>query len=102
MRFLTKKAFTLLEFLLITILLSFLALLSLNNRQEINYNHLLFMSSYYYNQAKALSNKEDISFEYLGNIVHFNSDGNVDQARTIYFGNHKVIIHLGNGSLRYE
>ena len=96
----TNKGFTLLEMLLVVMMLSSLALLTLNNFKDLNNDHLLFMNEYLKTQNEALTRKEEMSLSKYG--IFFYKSGRVNQARTISINNHKVIIHLGNGYLTYE
>lgn len=96
----TNKGFTLLEMLLVVMILSSLALLTLNNFKDLNNDHLLFMNEYLKTQDEALTRKEELSLQEHG--IFFYKSGRVNQARTININNHKIIIHLGNGYLTYE
>lgn len=89
-----QKGFSMLEMLVCLIIISGLMLVSLRNTNNINLDHYYFLNEYALKQSEAMLNKED---ESIGNGVSFNSMGRVNQARTIEFNNHKVIIHLGNG-----
>ena len=57
------------------------------------------MNRYLSVQSEAISEKQNRPLE---KGVLFYSMGVVNQARTIDFGKHKVIIHLGNGYVTYE
>lgn len=96
----TNKGFTLLEMLLVVMMLSSLALLTLNNFKDLNNDHLLFMNEYFKAQDGALTKREETSLSEHG--IFFYKSGRVNQARTLNINNHKVIIHLGNGYLTYE
>ena len=76
-----------------------LMLLSINNTNKLNLDNYYFLNNYLYNQSLAILNKEKISLDYG---VSFNEMGHVNQARTIEFKNHSVIIHLGNGYATQE
>lgn len=69
-------------------------LLSINNVKSVNFEYCYFLNDYLLKQSMAILNKEKVSIEHG---VSFNSMGHVNQARTIDFNNHSVIIHLGNG-----
>lgn len=90
----SKKGFSMLEILASLILISALMLISINNTGNINLDHYYFMNDYVETQSKAILEKKDFA---LSHGVRFNSMGRVNQARTIDFKNHKVIVHLGSG-----
>lgn len=90
----SKKGFSMLEMLLALVIISGLMLVSLNNTNNLNLDHYYFLNDYLYTQSKAILNKTSQS---IGHGVSFNSMGRVNQARTIEFDRHKVIVHLGNG-----
>lgn len=83
-----------LEMLICICLLSTFMLLSLSNANRLNLDYYYFLNEYLLSQSKAIANKENVS---IGRGISFNSMGHVNQARTIDFGKHSVIIHLGNG-----
>lgn len=89
-----NKGFSMLEMLICICLISTLMLLSISNTNNLNLDHYGFLNEYLLAQSKAILNREDLS---MGKGVTFNGMGHVNQARTIEFGNHEVIIHLGNG-----
>ena len=90
----TKKGFTLIETLLSLMIICAVGLISLSFNPSLNLEHYYFMNDYLITLAESLTNKEESSYK---NGVYINSMGHVKQAKTIDFGRHKVIIHLGNG-----
>ena len=94
-----KKGFTLLEMLMSLLVMTSLSVLGLGLTNKANYDHYYFMSDFALKQAETLLKREKI---YLEHNVSLNSMGRVDLARSIYIGNHKGIVHLGNGYLTYE
>lgn len=97
-----KKAYTLIESLLVLFILSILMLLSLSKAIDVDFEHYHFMDDYYLAQTKAFCKGEKVFVDYPNSYIYFNSLANINRANTIYFKKHKVIIHLGNGLLSYE
>ncbi|MBR3227061.1 MAG: prepilin-type N-terminal cleavage/methylation domain-containing protein [Erysipelotrichaceae bacterium] len=95
-----NRGFTLLEMLLGMMLLASLTVLVLGIFKEPDTEHLFFMNTYLERQCEALVNRRAVSLD--DHPMSFYPGGRVDQARTVDFGDHKVIIHLGNGYLTYE
>jgi prepilin-type N-terminal cleavage/methylation domain-containing protein len=94
-----NKGYTILEMLICMCIISLLLFVSLRNNKGINLEHYEFMNKYLLTQSQAILDKED---KVLEKGVYFYPMGKVNQARTIEFNNHKVIIHLGNGYITYE
>lgn len=90
----TKKAFTLVEMLVCLCIVSIFCLLSLSHYESIDLDHFYFLNDYLYIQSQSMVNRDNISFQ---EGINFNCMGHVNRAKTIDFGKHKVIIHLGNG-----
>lgn len=90
----TDKGFTLIETLLSLMIICAVGLISLSFNPSLNLEHYYFMNDYLITMAESLSEKKENSFR---KGVYINSMGHVKQAKTIDFGRHKVIIHLGNG-----
>ena len=88
-----------LEMLVCMCIVCALMLFSISNTDKLNLDNYYFLNDYLYNQSLAILNKEKISLDYG---VSFNEMGHVNQARTIEFENHSVIIHLGNGYATQE
>lgn len=94
-----NKGYTLLEMLVSMCIISILLIVSLRNNKGIDLKHYDFMNRYLLTQSKAILDKQNKSLE---RGVSFYSMGVVNQARTIDFNNHKVIVHIGNGYITYE
>ena len=90
----SEKGYSMLEMLASLLIISVLMLISLNKTNSINLEHYYFLNNYLLTQSETMLNKKSDS---VGHGVYFNSMGRVNQARTIEFDKHKVIIHLGNG-----
>ena len=90
----SRKGFSLLEMLIGMLIVSALTILSMSRIHELNLDHYYFLNEYLLRQSEAMLNRKDDSFK---KGVSFNSMGHVNQARTIDFENHQVIVHLGNG-----
>lgn len=71
-----------------------IGLIALSFNPVLNLDHYYYMNDYLETLAESLIEKETNSFK--GGIF-FNSMGHVYQGKTIDFGKHKVIVHLGNG-----
>lgn len=95
-----NKGYTLLSILLVLMMLSSFMVLSLNMFKDFDDSHLIFINNYLNNQADSLTNRSENTIE--GSNNHFNKNGHVAKAESIEIGNHKVIIHLGNGYITYE
>lgn len=89
-----KKGFSMLEMLICMVMLSSLVLLTLNNTNSLNLDYCYFLNDYLYLQSEALLKRHDVTVD---KGIYFNNMGHVNQAKTIDFTNHKVIIHLGSG-----
>ena len=90
----TEKGFTLIETLLSLMVICGVCLIALSFNPTLNLDHYYYMNEYLETLCKSLVNKETNS--YKGGIF-FNSMGHVYQGKTIDFGRHQVIVHLGNG-----
>ena len=97
--YITNKGFTMLEMLIGICIISSLSLLFLNINHNLDLSHYSFMNDYLLKQSEIMLNKKEEVFE---KGVRFNSMGHINQARTIHFNIHKVILHLGNGYVTYE
>lgn len=95
----TKKGYSMVEMLVCLCIVSALLMVSIRKTGILSVEHYSYLNNYLLIQSKAILNKEYIPYE---KGVTFNSMGHVNQARTIDFKNHKVIIHLGNGYITYE
>lgn len=83
-----------LEMLICICLLSIFVLLSSNNTDNLNLDHYQYLNKYLNMQSLAMQEKDNVDVD---NGLYFNSMGHVNQAKTISFGKHSVIVHLGNG-----
>ena len=90
----TKKGYSMLEMLICMCILTSMIILCVSNYGELNMDSYYFLNDYLLKQASALANKENSE---INNEIYFNSMGHINQARTIEFPNHKIIIHLGTG-----
>lgn len=89
-----KKGFSLLEMLVCMVIVSAFMLVSISNTNRMNLDHYYFLNDYLYIQSKAMV---DRNVKEVGMGIYFNCMGHVNQAKTIDFNNHSIIIHLGNG-----
>lgn len=81
-------------------LISSLTVLVLNHFNDVDVEHLDFMNGYLDMQREALTQRKEIAMP--GYPISFYKSGRVNQARTVEFEKHKVIVHLGTGYLTYE
>lgn len=95
-----NKGYSLLSMLLVLMMISSFMVLTLNRFKDFDDSHLVFMNNFIEKQSDSLTNRKENYIEGTNN--HFNESGHVSRAETIEFGNHKVIIHLGNGYITYE
>lgn len=89
-----KKGFSMLEMLVCLCIISALMLVSISNTNRLNLDHYDFLNKYELSQSAAILNRKEVS---VGKGIYLNNMGHINQARTIEFGNHSVILHLGNG-----
>lgn len=94
-----KKGFSLVEMLVCICIISALTILSISNISRLNLEHYDFLNDYVLKQSQALLSRENVD---VSKGIYFNNMGHINQARTIDFNNHSVIIHLGNGYATYE
>ena len=99
MRSTTKKAFTMTGLLVSLLVLSSLLVMSLPLFSVKNTDHYHFIGDYLSAEIESYTDKKAVE---VGEGLHFNRDANINVGKTIYFGNHKVIIHLANGYLTYD
>lgn len=83
-----------LEMLICIVIISTLMILAISNTNDLNLDHYYFLNEYLLSQSEAILKKTNVS---IGKGVSFNNMGHVNQARTIDFKNHQIIVHLGNG-----
>lgn len=94
-----EKGFSMLEMLVCMRILSAFSVVTLTNTNKLNLEHYEFLNDYCLKQSEAMKDNES---KEVSKGVYFNGMGHVNQARTIDFFNHKVIIHLGNGYATYQ
>ena len=90
----TEKGFTLLELLVSIMVICGVCLIALSFNPVLNLDHYYYMNEYLETLCESLTEK--VTNSYKGGIF-FNSMGHVYQGKTVDFGRHKVIVHLGNG-----
>lgn len=95
----TKKGFSLLEVIITMCIISTLTILAVANTSSLNLDHYHFLNDYLYKQSLAIKNRENVD---VTGGVYFNNMGHVNQARTLEFTNHSIIIHLGSGYATIE
>ena len=83
-----------LEVLVTLLIISMMSLLVLNRHSVIEKEHMEFLNDYLLLQSEVMLNRNPEAFR---NGVTFNEMGHVNIGRTVSFGRHEVIIHLGNG-----
>ena len=81
-------------------LLSSFLILVFNTYSEVNTEHFAFMNEYLKRQDEALTQRKETRVDAYP--ISFYKSGRVNQARTLEFDRHKVIVHLGTGYLTYE
>ena len=100
MLFMNKDAYVISDILIYLFIIAMLSLFTLNYSNIDKKPHYYFINDYYLKQIDSYKNKRVNYLDEYG--LHFNESGNISQGKTIYFDNHKVIIHLSNGYLTYE
>lgn len=90
----SRKGFSMLEMLVCMCIISAMISLSLLNVNNTDFDYYYFLNDYLYTQIEAMNKREDVDFK---NGIYFNNMGHVNQAKTVDFNNHSVVIHIGNG-----
>ena len=90
----TRKGFTLPELLLTIIIFAAAVLLTSAGSAHPDLQHLYFMDDYLLRQSEAMSQRISCFYE---KGITFNSMGHVNMGKTLHFGSHEIIVHLGNG-----
>jgi len=90
----TEKGFTIMELLIGMMIVCGVSLIALSFDPAMNLDHYYYMNEYLETLSESLTQKRTNSFK---GGVFFNSMGHVYQGKTIDFGRHQVIVHLGNG-----
>ena len=103
-RLMRSKGFLAAEALIAVFVLSLLTSLTLQYREQTKDTRKLFPDEYLRIQSESiLTGREHTMFMEPDIRVHFNGQGNVDQAKTLYFTRHghsrRIIIELGGGRL---
>lgn len=100
-----KQGYLMLEMIICLSITCILMLLTINY-SNIDFNHYSFPSIYMNAKSNSLVNKEksniDTNIFDNNKHVYFNKNGNINKANTLTYRNHKYIIRLGYGNLRYE
>ena len=98
MRF-TNKGYTLLEVLLTVLLVAMMSVLAISFFEKPEFDHYFFMNDFLRAQSRSLAfhQRED-----LNEGLHFTADGHINLGKTLNYGKHNVIVHIGNGFLTYE
>ncbi len=87
------------EMLLSMLVICGMLLLNISRHSSLKLDHYYYASDYLLLQSEAMLERKQ---KYLDKGVRFNSMGHIDLARTIDFGQHQVIVHLGNGYVFVE
>lgn len=95
-----NKGYTLLNMLLTLMILASMLTITLKNTNKIETRHFDFINEYL--NAQSISLTERIDNKINDYNVSFNALGHVNNGKTLNFGIHKVLIHLGNGYITYE
>ena len=96
----TNKGFSLLSVILVLFVISSFLVLTINNYVQFDDSYLVFINDYLYKQNDSIVNRRRNNINEIGNSI--NSTGHINRAQTINKGNHKIILHIGNGYLTYE
>ena len=88
-----------LEMLLVLFIIACFSLISLRKYSRLDLEAYYYLDGYLYEQAEAMLNRQPAVYE---KGVSFNEMGHVNLGRTISFGKHQVIVHLGNGYATIE
>lgn len=96
-----KDGFTLLELVICVSIITILMTTFHLKEISIDFSLFHFLNDYYHHQMNALMHKEEMIYDDYA-YIRFNEKGNVNKGQTIHLNKHKVFVHVGNGSLRYE
>ena len=94
-----RKGYSMLEMIICIFILTSMTLLVLTNNSSVDLDGYYYLNNYLLLQSKAYVEKQEYDVD---ERVYFNHMGHVNQARTVKFSNHNVIIHLGNGYATFE
>lgn len=95
-----NDGYTLMMMMLTLMILAAMCTLVLKKETNVDTDYLSFINNYLDKQAYSLTNYQ--RQEILEENITFNKLGHINKANTINKGNHKIIIHIGNGYLTYE
>lgn len=95
-----NKGYTLINMLFTLMILASMLTMTLKNVNKIETKHFDFINEYLNTQSISLTERVDNEINDYN--VSFNALGHVNSGKTLNFGIHKVLIHLGNGYLTYE
>ena len=87
------------EMLAVLFIIASFSLISLRKYSRLDLEAYYFLNDYLTVQADALLKRKPSGFE---KGISFNEMGHVNMGRTVSFGRHDVIIHLGNGYATIE
>ncbi len=87
------------ELLIVLFIISTMSLLAVNHHHSVETGHFDFLNRYLLTQSEAILGRKS---ETCAGGVWFNEMGHVNMGRTISFGRHEVVIHLGNGYATYR
>ena len=99
MRYTTRKGYTMTGLLLSLLILSSLMVMSLPLFSVKSTDHYHFIGDYLNAEIESYTEKRAVE---IGEGLHFNRDANINVGKTLYFGDHHVIVHLANGYLSYD
>lgn len=94
-----KRGYVLAELLVCVLISASLTLLTLGRTVDLDFAYRQFMNDFLKKQSASMAHKESAE---VGYGLRINAMGHINQAKTLRFGKHWVIIHLGNGYLTYE
>ena len=88
-----------LEMLAVLFIIASFSLISLKKYYRLDLEAYYYLNDYLHEQAEAMLNRQSVVYE---KGVSFNEMGHVNLGRTIPFGKHQVVVHLGNGYATIE
>lgn len=99
-----NSGFTLIEMCFVLLIVSLLSSVSLRMRIPGSVKRTVFAAGYLEAQSEAMRTyrRLDVTDGETGETLHFNAQGNTDSPRTLYFGDHRLIIELGGGRLVFR
>lgn len=97
-----NKGFVLIELLIVIAIIVCIELLILPKYHELDFSHLYFIYDYLQTQSEAIKSHESKEIEIDNNLINFNESGNVNNAVTINFKNHDIVVNLGGGRIEIK